>query len=112
MVSLHEAPPEHPSEEEAAAFERILLESLRSELHRWGRDAPGTVERLELRGSRPDTELVLHYRGHDGEPGAASVGIWDEHWHFGPGDRETPAGLGGVISSNWADGSIRQAAST
>jgi hypothetical protein len=106
MVSLHEAPPPHPSDEEAAAFERILLDSLREELPRWRGGARGTVERLELRGSRPDTELVLHYRGHDGEAGTATVRIWHEHWHLGPRNWETPAGLGGLISSNWLDGSI------
>ena len=106
MASAHDPPPQYPSADEASGFERELLESLRDALPGWARGARGVIESVELRGSCPDTELVLAYSDYSGTSRTAVVRIWDPEWHEGMEGWESPGGLGGIVTSNWLDGSL------
>ncbi|HEX6459574.1 MAG TPA: hypothetical protein VF032_11705 [Thermoleophilaceae bacterium] len=99
-------PPTELSDAEARAYEEKIVELLRDAL------LPSAgpvffVEAVELRGKRPDTEVIIRYRdsrkagllGRRSRPWQEFIESWQGHL---PG----AASIGSAIYSRWHDGTL------
>jgi hypothetical protein len=94
-------------EDEARAYEQAVFRMAGEAVKgaAWG--LIGVALSVRLEGARPETRVVIRYRSHKGGAYEADWFIWDEEHWASNGGWESPSGQGGLIASNWLDGSIR-----
>lgn len=86
---------------EAAEYERLVMKSLTENLPRVSEYRDRTVESVQLRGKRPDTEVLVTYVESKGRH-TESFNIWDPPKEFSAEDGfvEAPDGVASTIFVN------------
>jgi hypothetical protein len=107
----HFQPPADISGAEARAYEEKIVSMLRDEL--LPSSGPwGTLRSIDLRGERPDTEIIFRYTKPD-RPYSIAVGtaLWRQGWPFEENEEfvdtlHDAASVGGWIYSAWLAGDL------
>jgi hypothetical protein len=112
---IHDLLPVDASDEAAAKYEETVVRLLNNWIEEHGGSVhghSGVLLSLDIDGDGPTSRLRLHYRSHAGGEYDAYCLMWDDQGVSAPRmaagrpNLESPASFGGLVSSNWADGSI------
>lgn len=94
------------NKDEAERYEHVVLRNLLDSLSLWKHGMLGRATEVRLEGEWPDTQVVIRYEARDGGTFETRIEVWSSEWLASPGVWEPPEGLGGLIVSNWFDGSL------
>jgi hypothetical protein len=112
---IHDLLPVDASDEEAARYEDTVVRLVNNWIDEKGGSVhghSGVLLSVDIEGEGARSRLRLHYRSHAGGEYNAYWLVWDDQGVSAPRmaagrpNLESPAGVGGLVSSNWADGSI------